>query len=687
MATDLERLVVSLEANIKKYESSLAKAMSQTNTQAGKIETRFKKMNKDVERSFDFSGVAARGLATLGIGLSAAGSLKAVAAAAQEFTALQNALKVTGLEGAELERTFSALYQIAQKNGTAIAPLTTLYSRASQAQKELNASSADLLKFTDGVSVALRVAGSTSTQAAGALLQLSQAIGGGVVRAEEFNSVNEGARPILQAVAAGLLEAGGSVAKLKTLVTEGKVSSEAFFRAFLAGMPQLEAQVAKADGTIGQATSRISNAFILLVGNLDKTTGASSNAAKNLSALGGVLEGLPGYFDAAGGKLDVLQKKMTELGNSSVWMKIGKFLGVDYSEAGIRAAGLEPANPASNAPRGRIAEGARDRLGQALAPAAIKPVSLKNFKLPGAEEGAKALDVFQRSTAAIEKRIAIMGSEVATLDLGTGARERARVVIEMETAARKANEAAGLGQNVITAAQRAEIDRLATSYAVATQKLESMNTPLMQLGRSSADVSKQLNELAAGSLNSLTDELADVVTGTQTVQEAFTKMATAIINDLARIAIRQSITGPIASALGGLFGGGSGSFMVGNQSFPKFASGGYTGSGGKYEPAGVVHKGEFVFDQAAVNRIGVSNLRRLQKGYADGGPVGMPSLKPASSAGRAGFSFTYAPVIDARGVDPRQLGQLAIQQAKFQRDFERNVRAVVGKTRANNPGF
>ncbi|EPJ7090544.1 phage tail length tape measure family protein [Citrobacter amalonaticus] len=45
-----------------------------------------------------------------------------------------------------------------------------------------------------------------------------------------------------------------------------------------------------------------------------------------------------------------------------------------------------------------------------------------------------------------------------------------------------------------------------------------------------------------------------------------------------------------------------------------FASGGFTGQGGKYQPAGIVHKGEYVFDQAATNRIGVSNLEALHNG-------------------------------------------------------------------------
>lgn len=45
-----------------------------------------------------------------------------------------------------------------------------------------------------------------------------------------------------------------------------------------------------------------------------------------------------------------------------------------------------------------------------------------------------------------------------------------------------------------------------------------------------------------------------------------------------------------------------------------FASGGYTGAGGKYDPAGIVHKGEYVFSQQDVNRIGLSNLEAMHNG-------------------------------------------------------------------------
>lgn len=55
---------------------------------------------------------------------------------------------------------------------------------------------------------------------------------------------------------------------------------------------------------------------------------------------------------------------------------------------------------------------------------------------------------------------------------------------------------------------------------------------------------------------------------------------------------------------------------------PGKSSGGYTGDGGKYDQAGVVHRGEFVMTKEATQRIGVGNLYAMMRGYAEGGLVG-----------------------------------------------------------------
>lgn len=97
----------------------------------------------------------------------------------------------------------------------------------------------------------------------------------------------------------------------------------------------------------------------------------------------------------------------------------------------------------------------------------------------------------------------------------------------------------------------------------------------------------------------------------------------------------------LVSGIGSLFGGGgsSGQNWIGAiASMFGFYDGGYTGPGSKYQPAGVVHAGEFVFSQAAVNRLGVPALSMLHRlaagmaaptmprwGYADGGAVNLPA--------------------------------------------------------------
>ncbi|HCJ7646574.1 phage tail length tape measure family protein [Klebsiella michiganensis] len=65
-----------------------------------------------------------------------------------------------------------------------------------------------------------------------------------------------------------------------------------------------------------------------------------------------------------------------------------------------------------------------------------------------------------------------------------------------------------------------------------------------------------------------------------------------------------------------------------------FASGGYTGPGGKYQPAGIVHKGEYVFDQASTNRIGVSQLEALRNGK----PLDATLSKPGFGTGAQNIS-------------------------------------------------
>ncbi|WP_275289186.1 phage tail length tape measure family protein [Halomonas elongata] len=130
--------------------------------------------------------------------------------------------------------------------------------------------------------------------------------------------------------------------------------------------------------------------------------------------------------------------------------------------------------------------------------------------------------------------------------------------------------------------------------------------------------------------------------------ENFRGVLQGIFEDIQRILIRRSITEPAEEAIsgaldgfswGGLFnglmggGGGGGTYTGGTVGslYPGMSEGGYTGDGGKYEPKGIVHGGEFVVKKSVVDNPGVRPmLERLNKGYANGGYVGPSSGATAS---------------------------------------------------------
>lgn len=232
---------------------------------------------------------------------------------------------------------------------------------------------------------------------------------------------------------------------------------------------------------------------------------------------------------------------------------------------------------------------------------------------------------FDRAVFETNKRIAAMDAETASIGLNTEARTRAKLVAELEEAAKEANTRAGFQNATITDVQREKINQLADAMEGAAKRSRESHEQLLKFAVEGRDFTKQFDQLAVSAFGSFENAFAGFVTGTKTAQQAFADMANAISADLAKMVARMMITAPLAQAIGGAFGVGGGAPL--NILPGGFADGGYTGAGGKYQPAGIVHAGEYVFDQASVNRIGVPTLDRL-RGYVSGGAV-----IPASNLG------------------------------------------------------
>lgn len=154
---------------------------------------------------------------------------------------------------------------------------------------------------------------------------------------------------------------------------------------------------------------------------------------------------------------------------------------------------------------------------------------------------------------------------------------------------------------------------------------------------SASDVAGQTRNLFSNAFGNMEDAVVNFV---KTGKLSFKDFADQVVADLIRIQVRQAAAGFLGSALGFLGGGGAAASGSGTMtgfsetiSRSGFATGGYTGDGGKFEPMGVVHGGEYVIRKEVVSQPGARDyLDRLNaKGYASGGFVGVSPAVAAAS--------------------------------------------------------
>lgn len=755
MANDLERLVVQLSADITRYERALNRANGVTNQRARAMESRFKSLQAQASKSFtDIGGAATRAFAVIG---GARGLQTLIDAGIK----IDNALKVAGQSGAALESTYRSLRDAALANGAPVESLVQLYGRLSIVQGELGVSGAQIEGFSKNIALALRVGGQSAQEASGALLQLSQALGSGIVRAEEFNSIQEGAPVILQAAAAGIEQAGGSVAKLRKIMLDGQLSSKALFDGFEAGSQILRDRVQGSVFTLGQRFENLQTILIDSARQFEKSSGAANvlggeidklasaiqafNAGQFVQSIGEVITALETATNRVTGFLQEFGK-LSGLGSvgPGVLSALGIPEGGSYLGGAIT---IRPVEGASNSNvtsqiQARLAANARERANlereiaelQADANESIREGAaiqqrkldqlnqedqrlssilekrdaansrVRNPTLPNLDERGNVvpvkppekvditdakyrvqdekekkarkekLDDYQREVQRIRERTEALETETEVQGRLNPLVNDYGYAVQFAAAQQELTNAAIQAGRQVTPELEAEIRKLADAYALSGVQAEKLAESQDKIRERQAEILQLQSDVTRGLVD-------DLIEG-KSAADAFAGALKKIANSLLDSAFQQFFN---PTSKGGI--GGFGGFFSGL--FGGFASGGYTGQGGQYEPAGIVHKGEYVVPKSVVDKIGVKNIERAFGGYASGGLVNasLARSSPSSFGGNSGGgigSITYAPRIDARGADVEAVARLerAIQNDRDQ--LSSRVIATVQKARASN---
>jgi hypothetical protein len=269
-------------------------------------------------------------------------------------------------------------------------------------------------------------------------------------------------------------------------------------------------------------------------------------------------------------------------------------------------------------------------------------------------EFASAIESLQRETFALDAEAVALLAAASAGTTYSDAIEVARTKADLLNAAQRDGRA-------ITPELTAQIDQLAQAHLAAGNAAAS-----------AADGMQKVEDQGKKGAEALSDVFGAVLDGSMTAEEGLKSL----LLQIAKVQLQKQLMN--------LFGGtGAGAGMATQVgSLLGFADGGYTGAGGTHEPAGIVHRGEYVFSKASVGRIGADTLDRLhqtaRKGYATGGLVGATGKLAKAAGGRPVESVPVisinAPItVNASGGTPEQNSDLARQMAAESDQMFRNI--------------
>ena len=237
-------------------------------------------------------------MAALGVGLG----VKELAEAADSYAMLSAKIQQSTKDSGNFEQAMAGVHQIALQTNSTLDNTGALFTRLNTVAKDMGQSQQFALDMTSTVTKAIQLGGSSTQEAEAAVQQFIQAMQGGVLRGEEFNSIMEGGYGLAEALAKGL---GVTTGELRKMAENGELSAERVLAALAKQKAGVDAQYAELPLTIGNALQKIATSWQILIGEMDQANGASATVAQWLSALAD--------------NLNIVEVLLNDIGSGFVW--------------------------------------------------------------------------------------------------------------------------------------------------------------------------------------------------------------------------------------------------------------------------------------------------------------------------------------------------------------------------------
>lgn len=325
MAT-LRELIIKISANSRSFQSEISRAsrmgqdyyrtMQNGGRQSADASREMRRALAEVTDQINTAKSSALNMAGAFAGAFATGHLISLA---DEWNSVNARLKQASQSTDDFQVSQRELMAISQRTGTAFSDNASLFARSAASMREYGYSSEEVLKVTEAISTGLKLSGASAAEASSVITQFSQALAQGVLRGEEFNSVNENGDRVIRALAAGM---GVARKDLKAMADNGKLTADKVVPALISQLGALRDEYAAMPDTVSSSATKVENAFMAWVGGANEASGVTKT-------LSGVLNGIAGNIDTVATAAGAL-----------VAVGVARYFGNMASSAGSATAGL-----------------------------------------------------------------------------------------------------------------------------------------------------------------------------------------------------------------------------------------------------------------------------------------------------------------------------------------------------------
>ena len=224
----------------------------------------------------------------------------------EQFTLLESRVKRLSASAEDARTNYAALLQISSAGGSDLTTTIKLWESLTASLRSLGVTRDQVLSLTDTLQKIGKIGGSSAEEISAALRQFSQAVAGGTLRAEEFNSIIEQMPELGRKIADGL---GIPFNELRQQMLDGKLTIDRVLTAVYEQTGKVNAEFKNVPRTVGDATNAIVNGMGMAISKIDQATGASKELAKSLDNIARDIRGISGNASESEKLVELVNKR------------------------------------------------------------------------------------------------------------------------------------------------------------------------------------------------------------------------------------------------------------------------------------------------------------------------------------------------------------------------------------------